>query len=252
LHQIRGFAVTTAGLVLSTIMATAVVCAPGFGALLDHVRPKALMIGSALISGAGYGGLAFVDRPWQAFVCSIGAGIGFGAGTSAGPTLSMSFLAPEQRSASFALSRVASNLGIGVGALTAGLIVGSGYDLHSFQLLYVIDAASFAAGIVVLLVGVPNAPVVHEDDGTDTAAGYRAVARDRIFVWLLAANVVLVVVGYSFFGNLIAPFAKAETAIGPRALGALFLVNTAFIVIVQVPAVRVTERIRRGPALAAM
>jgi MFS family permease len=49
----------------------------------------------------------------------------------------------------------------------------------------------------------------------------------------------------------LAPFAKSHTPVGPAGLGIIFLVNTSFVVIAQIPAVRVVARMRRTHAFAA-
>jgi ABC-type amino acid transport substrate-binding protein len=63
LHQIRGFATATAGLVLAAILGTATLVTPPTGALLDHFRPKPILIAGNLTSTLGYAGFAFVDWP---------------------------------------------------------------------------------------------------------------------------------------------------------------------------------------------
>jgi MFS family permease len=68
---------------------------------------------------------------------------------------------------------------------------------------------------------------------------------------VIAANIVLVVVGHTFFSNILAPYATAHTPVGPAAIGIVFLVNTSFVVIAQIPAVRVVTRMRRTHAFAA-
>lgn len=79
LHQARGFSTATAGLVLTALMATSAVVAPPTGALLDRLRAKPVLVAANLLSAVGYGSFAFVDRPWQAFLCSAAAGAGLGA-----------------------------------------------------------------------------------------------------------------------------------------------------------------------------
>ena len=86
LHQARGFPTATAGLVLATVMGTAAVVTSPSGALLDRFRAKPILITGNLASALGYAGFAFVDRPWQAFVCSAVCGAGFGATTPTRPT----------------------------------------------------------------------------------------------------------------------------------------------------------------------
>ena len=68
---------------------------------------------------------------------------------------------------------------------------------------------------------------------------------------MIAANIVLVVVGHTFFSNILAPFAETHTSVGPAAIGIVFLVNTSFVVIAQIPAVRLVAKMRRTHAFAA-
>jgi MFS family permease len=250
LHQIRGFSTATAGLVLAAIMGTAAIVTPPTGALLDRYSAKALVVAGSVASALGYAGFAFVERPWQAFACSIVGGAGFGAAGTANRTLMVRLITQEQRVAAFALNRVAGNFGIGSGATVGGFIVASAQGLSSFQLLYLFDAATSAAFALVVLAAVPGlrAETVTATDAAGT--GFRAVARDRIFVAVIALNIVLVVVGHTFFSNILSPFTKAHTPVGPAAIGIIFLINTSVIVIAQIPAVRVVGRIRRTHAFA--
>ena len=250
LHQARGFGTATAGLVLATVMGTAAVSAAPVGALLDRFRAKPVLIGGSVVSALGYGGFALVDRPWQAFLCSAAAGLGLGASGAANPTLIMTLVTREQRPSAIALSRVAVNLGLGGGATVAGFVVASAQHVSSFQALYVFDAMTFLIYALVVLVAVPNRRVARETGSVPAPASFRTVARDRTFVVLIAANVVLTIVGYSLFANILPPFAKAHTPVGSSAIGALFFVNTAFIVIAQLPATRVVQRVRRTHAFA--
>ncbi len=230
LHQFRGFSTSTAGLVLAATMATATIVSPPTGALLDrHAAKKAIVVAGSLASALGYAGFAFVTVPWQAFACSIVSGAGIGMATTADRVLIITLVEREQRAASVALGRVAGN----------------------FQSLYVFDAVTYAAFAVIVLAAapIPPAPPVLTAAAPDT--GFRAVARDRLFLIVIAANIVLVVVGHTFFSNILAPFAAANTPVGPAGLGIIFLVNTSFVVIAQIPAVRVVTRMRRTDAFAA-
>ncbi len=249
LHQIRGFSTSTAGLVLAATMGTAAIATPPTGALLDRYSAKAIVVAGSLASAFGYAGFAYVDRPWQAFACSIASGAGLGAAGTANRVLIITLVKPEQRAASVALGRVAGNFGIGSGATVAGFIVASAQRLSSFQILYFFDAVTFAgfALIVLAAVPIPRAGIVTDANGT----GFRAVARDRLFLTVIAANIVLIVVGHVFFSNILAPFARTHTPVGPGAIGIIILVNTSFVVIAQIPAVRVVARMRRTHAFAA-
>jgi MFS family permease len=251
LHQMRGLSTATAGLVLAATMATSAIVAPPTGALLDRYSAKAVVVAGSLASALGYAGFAFVERPWQGFACSIVSGVGLGVAGTANRTLVVRLVRPEQRAAAFALDRVAGNFGIGAGATVGGFIIAAAQQLRTFQLLYFFDAVTYAGFAFIVLVAVPSAraEIAAAADGTRT--GFRAVARDRIFLVVIAANIVLVVVGHTFFSNILPPFAKAHTPVGPAEIGIIFLVNTSFVVIAQIPAVRVAARMRRTHAFAA-
>jgi MFS family permease len=251
LHQIRGFSTATAGLVLAATMGTATIAAPPTGGLLDRYSAKAILVAGLLASALGYAGFAYVDSPWHAFACSIVSGAGIGAAGTANRTLTIRLVKREQRTAAFALNRVSGNFGIGSGATVAGFIVAFAQRLSSFQTLYFFDAVTYAAFALIVLAAVPS-PRAETITATDAnGTGFRAVARDRVFLTMIAANIVLVVAGHTFFSNILPPFAKAHTPLGPASIGILVLVNTSFVVIAQIPSVRVVTRMRRAHAFAA-
>src|SRR6202790_4089878 len=97
LHQIRGFSTSTAGLVLAATMGASAIVTPPPGALLAPKTAKGLVVGGSLASALGYAGFAFVERPWQAFACSIVSGAGLGAAGTANRTLVVRLIKPEQR-----------------------------------------------------------------------------------------------------------------------------------------------------------
>ena len=251
LHQIRGFPTSTAGLVLAATMGTSAIVTPPTGALLDRYSAKAIVVAGSLASALGYAGFAFVEHPWEAFACAVVSGAGLGAAGTANRTLVVRLVRPEQRASAFALNRVAGNFGIGLGATVAGFVVAAAQRPSSFQLLYFFDAVTYAGFALIVLAAVPSprAETVAATDANGT--GFRAVARDRLFLTVIAANIVLVVVGHTLFSNILPPFAKAHTPVGPAEIGLIVLANTSFIVIAQIPAVRVVARMRRTHGFAA-
>jgi MFS family permease len=251
LHQARGFPTATAGLVLAAIMATAAVITPLSGALLDRFRAKPILISGNLASALGYAGFAFVGRPWQAFICAAVGGAGFGVATTANQVLTLTLVPSEQRASSIALGRVAGNFGLGSGATVAGFIVASADNLRTFQGLYLFDGLTFAVVALVVLAGIPDPRLANASPASDRGTGFRAVARDRLFLILIAANIVLVITGGALFSFILAPFAKAHTPVGPGEIGVVIFINTFFIVVAQIPATRLVKRMRRTHALAA-
>jgi MFS family permease len=247
LHQVRGFPTATAGLVLATVMGTAAVVTLPSGALLDRFSAKPLLVAGNLVSAAGYGGLAFIGRPWQGFVWSAIGGAGFGIAQTAGQVLTLTLVPSEQRASSAALRRVAGNFGLGLGATVAGFIVAAAHHhLRAFQGLYLFDGVTFSLFALVVLARIPNPRPASEG-----GRGFRAVSRDRLLLDLIAANLALVMIGGAFFSNILPLFAVEHTPVGPGEIGVVVFINTFFIVVAQVPATRVVKRMRRTHALAA-
>src|SRR5579864_3886373 len=231
LHAARGFSTATAGLVLATVMGTAAVVTLPSGALLDRFSAKRILIARNVVNALGYGGLAFVDRPWQGFVSSAVGGAGFGFVGTAGQVLTLTLVPAEQRAASTALRRVSGNFGLGLGATAAGLIVGAAHHhLRAFQGLYLFDTVTFAVFALVVLVGIPNPGVASAASTSQSGQGFRAVVRDRLLLALVAGNLSLVMIGGAYFSNILAPFAVAHTPVGAGEIGAVVFVNTFFIV----------------------
>jgi MFS family permease len=245
LHQFRGFSTAIAGLVLAAVLGAGTLVTLPSGALLDRLRAKPILIAANLASALGYAGLAFVDRPWQAFVCAVVGGAGVGAARVANQTLLITLITPEQRVASFALGRAAQNLGLGLGAAVAGFVVSSAQNLRSFQALYLFDAITYVALTLVVLAVVPNRRPASTEPGP-AGEGFRAVARDRRFLIVIAVNLILIVVGYALFVNILPPFVKAHTRVGPGAIGILFVFNCFFVAMAQVPATRLFKGMHRS------
>jgi len=250
LHAGRGFSTATAGLVLATVMGTAAVVTLPSGALLDRFSAKRILIAGSVVNAVGYGGLAFVHRPWQGFVCSAVGGAGFGFVGTSSQVLTLTLVPPEQRAISTALRRIAGNFGLGLGATVAGFIVAATHHhLWAFQGLYLFDAITFVAFALVVLVWIPDPGLTDAPPASEGAKGFRAVARDRLLLALIAGNLAMVMIGGAFFSFILPPYAAARTAVGAAEIGVVVFINTFFIVVAQVPATRVVARMRRTHAL---
>src|SRR5205823_6123449 len=211
LHAVRGFSTATAGLVLATVMGTAAVVTLPSGALLDRFSAKRILIAGNVLNALGYGGLPFVDRPWQGFVCSAVGGVGFGFVGTAGQVLTLTLVPAEQRAASTALRRVAGNFGLGLGATVAGFIVAATHHhLQAFQGLYLFDAVTFVVFALVVLAWIPDPGLADAPSASEGAQGFRAVARDRLLLALIAGNLALVMIGGALIvlGPLVAEIAR--------------------------------------------
>jgi MFS family permease len=246
LHNVRGIGLATAGLILATHAATSIVAGPVFGSRIDRFGGKRTLGLSLGILTLGYAAYALVETPWQGFAVAALSGVGVGGFWPAQSTLIAGLTPVEQRPSAFAMQRVVMNLGFGLGALAGGVIATTDSP-RSFEALFLIDAASFAAyGVVMaLLVPAPERPTA-----TERASGsYREVLRNRPFLFVVALNALFIFAGYSGF-DVLPVYAKNEAGLSETRIGLLFLVNTLVILLAQLPIARFARGRRRMPTLA--
>jgi MFS family permease len=243
LHNGRGFSLGVAGLVVGTITGVAVVVSPTAGQLIDRFGARLTAIGAGVALAAGYGGLAFVHTPAEAFAAAACAGAGNGALSPSQTTLLTTLAAPDVRHRVTAVSRVAGNAGIGIGGALGGLVAAHG--LAGFVVLFLVNAVTYLVYVAVLAV------VVRENPRREPVrGGYRLVLRDRAFVHLAVTDVAMIAIGWGVFTWLLPPFAQNDIGLSTTRIGLLLTVNALTVVLAQVPVARFAEGRRRALLMA--
>lgn len=246
LHDVRGLSLGVAGLAGSTSALAALCAALAAGAVGDWVGARPTMIVGLLISTLAYLLYPFVRAPWQAFVAAGLAGVGIGTWLTMQSSLLATITPPGLRHAAFAQQRVAANLGLGLGAMTAGLLV-TVSEPESFTRLFVLNACTFLIYIAFLL-RLPLLRVSRAASGS--GAGYRKVFHDAPFRGLALVNVALVMGGIALLASMLPVFSKNEAGVSERTIGLLFLLNSLLIILAQLPVAKAHEGHSRMRGLA--
>ena len=243
LHDGRGFSLGVAGLVVGVLTGLAVVAAPVAGPVIDRVGARATAAGAGTALAAGYAGLAVADTPRQAFLAAAVAGIGNGALLPSQSALLASLAAPEVRHRVTAVSRVASNIGLGLGAAIGGAV--ATFGLNGFVALFLANAVTYLLYVAILVI------VVREDARpAPVAGGYRVVIRDRPFVRLAVINIAMIAVGWGVFTWIMPPYARDELGAGSSLIGLLLFANALTVVLAQIPVAKLSEGRRRTATMA--
>ena len=246
LYNVRGIGYAVAGLILATHAVVSIVAGPIFGSQIDRFGGKRMLAVSLAVLTVGYAAYVLVHEPWQGFLVAVISGIGVGGFWPAQSTLIAGLTPHEQRPSAFAMQRVVMNLGFGLGALTAGFIAVADSP-ETFTALFLVDAASFAVYGAVMLALVPEpARTGHESRGSGS---YRDVLSHRPFVAVVALNALFIFAGYSGF-DVLPAYAKNEAGLSETSIGLLFAVNTAVIILAQLPIAGLSRGRRRMPTLA--
>jgi MFS family permease len=244
LHEARGFGLGAAGAVVGTVTGLAVVAAPGAGPVIDRFGARATTAAAGAALAAGYAGLAFARTPAEAIAAAVVAGAGNGALLPSQSTLIAALTAPELRHRATAVSRVAANVGVALGAAVGGFV--AAFGLHGFVLLFLANAATYLAYVAILVVSVHEATRPEPIPG-----GYRLLARDRPFVRLALTNVAVIAVGWGVFTWIVPAYASKEIGVDPQLIGFLLFANAGAVVLAQLPVARLAEGRRRSATMAA-
>jgi len=252
LHNVRGFGLGTAGLVVAALSVVGIAAGPAAGPLIDRFGGRVTLGAALLVAAVGYGLMPLVHEPWQAFALAAVIGLGGGTFWPSVSVLLTSLTPPEKRHRAFALQRVALNFGLGLGGLVGGLIASTS-DPSSFTVLFLVDAATYVGMVFVLpFVSEPQLEeALDETFEAERGAGYRAVVRDRALLSLLALNVVFISAGYAPF-ELLPVFAKNHNGVSESWIGVIFFFNTMALVVAQLPVARFAEGRSRMKVLAVM
>ena len=238
LHRVRDLSLGTAGVAAATIATAAIAVNLAAGPLVDRLGPRRVVAAMLLLGACGAATLAFAASVPLALVGSALFGAGLTTGWVGLQQVIAAVVPQHQRSDAFAVQFAILNAGIGLGGLSAGLLVDFDQP-ETFEAAFLAAAACYLVFAAVLpFVAVPPR---HAGANAGRSGGYRRIAADRRFRLVFLLNVVFVGIGV---GQIESGFPAFATEVGdatPRILGLAFAADTAVIVLCQV---WVTARLR--------
>ncbi len=226
----------TAGFVVALYGAGALVAAPIAGRLCDRFGPIRIMRVSLFLSGA----VLLVFPLARTLPAVIGAVLALSLTAESFRPANMAIIGDlvdaPQRKTSFAVNRLAINLGMSVGPAVGGFLA-----TVSFFWLFLVDGAtSLVAGAILALASFPR-----HRHGSDTREIDEAIAplshhagpgfRDRRLIFFLLAGVFPVAIVFFQHISSMPLFLVRDLNLSAAVYGLLFTVNTALIVFLEVP-----------------
>jgi MFS family permease len=230
LHRVRDLSLGTAGLAAATIAVAAIAVNLVAGPLVDRLGPKRVVAAMLVAGAAGAATLAFAASAPVALVGSAFFGAGLTTGWVGLQQVIAAVVRPELRPDAFAVQFALLNAGIGLGGLTAGLLV-------DFERPETFEAAFLGATACYVIFAVALAFIRLPARGVHPRAAkggaYREVGRDPRFRLVFALNLVFVGIGVGQIENAFPAFASEFGGASPRILGIAFAADTATIVLFQ-------------------
>ncbi|MFB6131400.1 MAG: MFS transporter [Salinigranum sp.] len=228
---------------LANNVATAVATAVG-GYLADRVGRRPVMTASMALAAPALAAYALVSTASGFVVVSTAAGLAAGLYTPAGQAMTAD-LAGDDSDRAFALLKVASNAGFGLGFVAGGVL----YEVARTS-VFLADGATSAVVAVLLALALPRVHGRAETAalGASIADWGRAITRPRI-VSLAALNVGFAVM-YAQMQATVPIVAKETLGLSAAQVGTLWVINPLVIVLFQLPLVAAVSGWRRTRGLA--
>ena len=257
LHEIRGFRLDTVGLLMALLSAAGfVIVGPG-GVVIDRIGARQTMIGALLAAFTGQLIMAFATTVPVAVVGLTLVGSSFGLSWPASQSMVASIVPSRIRPRYFGMNFALLNLGVGIGGLIGGLVADVSRPV-TFQIMYVVEAASYLPAVILLVgplrrTGGPHRSEVSSLEHADAAGvSYLALLRRPAVLSLTLLSFTAAFVGYAQLNAGMPAYARAVSEVSTRALGWAFAANTLVIVLLQLLVLRHMEGRRRTRVVVAM
>ena len=250
LHNIRGFSITFATLLLGISAIVGLCVSPLWGTLIDRLGPG--IIGPVAFGFSALGLVLWtgVHTKLEAIIVSLIITIFEGAGWGPGMVMMTRLVSEEHRQRAYGVNFMMVNLGIGMGLLVSASIASLNHPA-SFTVLYLFDAAvTLLAGLIFFTL-IPHGKPVHQalEEG-EVKQGWSTVLRDRRLLLYTGASLVLILGGYGSVDAGLSLFVVNNLHLSVHVIGITFFFNTLTIVFGQLWVLNKMEGKSRTRAMA--
>ena len=202
---------------------------------------------SAAISAIGSLVLAASNNFATLVIGNLITGLGLGLYWPANEAVVADLTPTQNRREAYAITRLADNLGLGMGIVLGGVLVTT---TGSYRSLFIIDAISFIVffGVVYLAIAETGTPNMRQSDKTQHIASWMAALSDRPFLVYVVLNIIFTTY-VSQLHSTIPIYFKNFVSVGNSGQGflettisALFALHLAIAILSQIPVARVLKR----------
>ena len=237
-----GYPAGRAGLMLSVYGLSALVVAPLAGRLADRFGPLVVMKASLVSSGIVLFAFPLARGAWVPAAVALLA-VTTESFRPANLSSISELVAPERRKSAFALHRLAINVGMSIGPALGGLLA-----TVSFAWLFRVDGATSVAAAVLLAVFFRRTANQADAAGANAATKehgplkgresflrrqFGAFADPRLAYFLLALLPLLLILFQN--ESVMALFLVRDLGMTEAGYGLMFTINTALIILLEVP-----------------
>ncbi len=251
-----GLSATSVGVALGSASISGILGRIVGGSLADSGhwgRRRTLLLATA-ISASGSLVLAATNNFTILVIGSLISGLGIGFYWPAAEAVVADASEIDNRRETFAIARLADNLGLAIGIVLAGFLIAI---IGSYRWLFVIDAISFLVFFGVIYVGIVETEQqqIKELENTQYIASWMAVLSDRRFLVYIAVNIFFTIYISQihstlplYFKNFVFVESSSE-GFAQTTISGLFAWHLVFAIICQLPVTSALKRCSHTLAL---
>lgn len=227
-----GYSEADAGLVIAVYGIGALITAPAIGKISDKVGSFRIMKASLFLTGFMFFIYTFISNYYLILGFTFLLAVINEAFRPANLSLISEVVTPAQRRTAFALNRLAINLGMSIGPVVGGLLT-----LINFSIIFYVDGVTSLIAAIFLVASKWEKIEEPEDSGALIDNGeskHLGALRDKNLVFFLFALIPVVMVFFQHMSTM-PLFLVQDLGFSPATYGALTIVNTGLIILIEVP-----------------
>ncbi len=245
-----GLSATSVGIALGSASISGVAGRLISGTYADRWGRKPVILLSTFILGISCFIFASTQN-FTALICGcLVQGLGLGLYWPANEAIVADLTMGEERRLAYAFTRLADNVGLGVGIIAGGLLISSS---GAYRSLFIIDGISFCCFFSILFFGIKETlqPEKHQAKFTN---GYIVAFRDRRLLIYITVNIILTVYISQtqstlplYFSNFVPQSGKM--GFDPKVISSLFTWHLLMTIACQIPILKFLHRFSHARSL---
>jgi MFS family permease len=227
-----GYTEADAGLVLAVYGVGALITAPTIGKISDKVGSLRIMKTSLFLTGFMFFVYTFISNYYLILGFTFFLAIINEAFRPANLSLISEVVTPAQRRTAFALNRLAINLGMSIGPVVGGLLT-----LINFSIIFYVDGITSLIAVLFLVTSKWEKFENQENPGVLAGSGepkHLGALKDKNLIFFLFALIPVVMVFFQHMSTM-PLFLVHDLGFSTATYGALTIVNTGLIILIEVP-----------------
>jgi MFS family permease len=245
-----GLSATSVGLALGSASISGVAGRLISGTYADRWgRKPVILLSTLILSIACFIFAATNDFPTLIAGCLV-QGLGLGLYWPANEAIVADLTTGEERRFAYAITRLADNVGMGLGIIAGGLLISS---TGAYRTLFIIDGISFCCFFLTLAFGIQET-LISAKKSVQFISGYATALRDRRLLVYVIVNIILTIYISQTQSTLplyFSGFVPQSNARGfnPQVISTLFTGHLLMTIACQLPILKLLQRLNHARSL---